>query len=77
MLETGFEGIMKFEFRLIKSYGRNRYYPVSENAIQLLKVVDRVCLGEEAYDYLKASGWPISSVIEVSKGWTLSQTEHP
>lgn len=65
---------MKFDFKYSNSYGNKRYYPVSENAKQLLKLMKRVCLNQEHYDYLKASGWPIFVTAEL---WTLSQTDHP
>lgn len=46
-----------FEFDYRKEFGRERYYPISPDAITLLAIARREVLNKQDIRQLKMSGW--------------------
>jgi len=60
MLRAGHARIlMEFTFKHKKDFGIDRFYPMSENAITLLKLMNRASLTLDQAKTLQMARWPI------------------
>lgn len=75
MLRSRYERIlMIFEFKHKKDFGIDRFYPMSENAIMLLKLMNRASLTLSQAKMMQEASWPIC-VVAVGNPLELSESE--